>query len=135
MRLLCGDYMNLLLVLHLSHLNTAALGDAREQETASPEGGPVIPDSLKVPISVAALARETGVPFETTRRRLSRLADQNICRQVEGGYIMPAQTLLSFAETLAPINEMNLIRLYRSCALVGAIEGWMARHAISTKAS
>ncbi|MGK2256113.1 MAG: DNA-binding Lrp family transcriptional regulator [Brevundimonas sp.] len=135
MRLLCGDYMNLLLVLHLSHLNTAGLGDARNQETASYEGGPVIPDALKIPISVAALARETGVPFETTRRRLSRLADQDICRQVEGGYIMPAQTLLSFAETLAPTNEMNLIRLYRSCALVGAIEGWMARNEMSTKAS
>lgn len=135
MRLLCGDYMNLLLVLHLSHLNTAGLGDARDQGTVSHEAGPVIDDPHKTAISVAALARETGVPFETTRRRLNRLAEQDICQQVEGGYIMPAKTLLSFAQILAPTNEMNLTRLYRNCALVGAIEGWMSRNAMSTKAS
>ncbi|MDP2229125.1 MAG: Lrp/AsnC family transcriptional regulator, partial [Moraxellaceae bacterium] len=96
MRVLSGDFMNLLLILHLSHLNTSGLGDARGQAETSHEEGPVIDDARKIPISVAALARETGVPFETTRRRLSRLAEQDICRQVGGGYIMPAETILSF---------------------------------------
>lgn len=130
MRLLCGDYMNLLLVLHLSHLNTADLGDARGQPAMSHAEGPVIDDASKTPVSVAALARATGVPFETTRRRLSRMAEQDICQQGGGGYIMPARTLLTFAKVLAPTNEMNLIRLFRNCALVGAIDGWEARTAI-----
>ena len=131
MRLLCVDYMNLLLVLHLSHLNTAGLGDGRGDAATAHTDGPVIDDTRKMPISVARLARETGVPFETTRRRLSRLAEQDLCRLVEGGYIMPARTILTFAQTLAPINEMNLIRLYRNCALVGAVAGWEARGAVS----
>lgn len=131
MRLLCGDYMNLLLVLHLSHLNTADHGDVRGHATISHPEGPVIDDSRKTPVSVAALARATGVPFETTRRRLSRMAERDICEQVGGGYIMPAPTLLTFAQALAPTNEMNLLRLYRNCALVGAIDGWEARTAVS----
>jgi DNA-binding Lrp family transcriptional regulator len=130
MRLLCVDYMNLLLVLNLSYLNTADLGDAR---SPAPEAGgaPLVADADKTPISIAALARDSGVPFETTRRRLAKLAEQDICRAVGGGYIVPAETLLRFAQTLAPVNEMNLTRLYRNCALVGAVEGWQAKPPIS----
>ncbi|MDP2212984.1 Lrp/AsnC family transcriptional regulator [Phenylobacterium sp.] len=130
MRLLCGDYMNLLLVLNLSYLNTVDLGDARAPSTDT-DGAPLIPDSEKTPISIAALARESGVPFETTRRRLAKLAENDICRVVGGGYIVPADTIIRFAVTLAPVNEMNLTRLYRNCALVGAVEGWQAKPPLS----
>ncbi len=131
MRHLCGDYMNLLLVLNLSHLNTAGLGDARGTAADGPDSSPLVIDARKSPISIAALARESAVPFETTRRRLARLAEQNICRMVDGGYIVPADTLMTFALTLAPSNEMNLTRLYRNCAMVGAVAGWTAQAPLS----
>ena len=130
MRLLCFDYMNLLLVLHLSYLNTAHLGDARVPAQEA-DGAPLVADADKSPVSIAALARDSGVPFETTRRRLAKLAEQDICRAVGGGYIIPTDTILRFAQTLAPVNEMNLTRLYRNCALVGAVEGWQAKSALS----
>lgn len=132
MRAIGGDYINLLLIMQLHQMNTVNLGDARKWDPAEDEGLPTVADHRRLPATIAALSRESGVPFETTRRRLADLAERGVCQQVEGGYIMPAGMIQSLGVALSPVNRMNLTRLYRTCALVGAIDGWESRMEVRT---
>jgi len=47
-----------------------------------------VPDSLRKPVTITWVAAEAGLPFETVRRRIRRLEDRGICRQVKGGFIV-----------------------------------------------
>ena len=47
------------------------------------------PEHLRRPISVNAVAASLGVPFETARRRLSRLAVLGACRSTPAGFVVP----------------------------------------------
>ncbi len=127
-----GDFTNQLLVMRLNQMNTANLGFAREWDPSADRAFPTIPKQLRLPVSVASLARETGMAVETTRRRLVDLAEQGICRRVEGGYITAADNINELRMSLVSANRMNLTRLYRNCALVGALEGWDSRMEIRT---
>ena len=130
MRAIGGDYINLLLVMQLNQMNTVNLGDVRKWEPD--DDLPTIADSRRVPVTIAALSRESGVPFETTRRRLADLAERGVCRQVDGGYIVPADNIQALGLVISPLNRMNLTRLYRNCALVGAIDSWESRMEVRT---
>jgi DNA-binding transcriptional ArsR family regulator len=50
-------------------------------------------DETLRPISVNALAASGGLPFETVRRRVRKLAEEGLCRFVDGGVIVPAAVL------------------------------------------
>ena len=123
MRFLAGDFPNLLLMLQLTQMNTRDRSDDRDPPTTG-LGGPLVPDDRKEPASISALSRACRIPFETTRRRLSRMEQAGLCRMVGGGYVAPMEVIAQFALRLAPGNDMNLVRLYRACAQLGAIEGW-----------
>lgn len=125
LRPLCGDYLDLLLIMHMTQINTSEVGDARAGAPGAP-ATTVVSDGIKSPASVAALSRAAELPFETVRRRVHRLTDRGVCAAVEGGYLVPAETFAAVAKGLADVNEMNLLRLYRNCALVGALERWDA---------
>lgn len=125
LRALCGDYVDLMLVLNMTRHNTERVGDARRP--ATPEGSPLIADAEKTPATIAALSRASRIPFETTRRRLHRLAERGVCREANGGYLVPAVAFALVVHDLAASNAMNLFRLYRNCAQVGAVAGWTAR--------
>ena len=122
-----GDFTNQLLIMRLNQMNTTNLGDVREWDEIDDNMLPAISDQRRIPVSIAALARETGVAVETTRRRLADLAEQGICRRVDGGYITVARGIMGLRSSLVSSNRMNLTRLYRNCALVGAIDGWDSR--------
>ena len=127
-----GDFTNQLLVMRLNQMNTTDLGDPPQWDPVEDNTLPTIPDERRLPISIGVLARATGVTFETTRRRLADLAERGICRRVEGGYISVADAAKGLRMSLVSANRMNLTRLYRTCALVGAIEGWDSRMQIRT---
>lgn len=126
-----GDYLNLLLLMQLQQLNTMHLGDQRKSTPDSEQSVSFIRDERRVPVSIATLSRESGVPFETIRRRLRNLAERGVCSSGEHGYIIPSAVIDDFAKS-AVQNRMNFIRLYRSCALVGAIESWETRMEVRT---
>ncbi len=52
-----------------------------------------VPDALKTPISVSALAASLGLPFETARRYVGRLNRMGMCAKQDGGWIVPAEVL------------------------------------------
>lgn len=51
------------------------------------------PDELRRPVSVAALAGATGLPFETVRRRVGRLRDRGMCDIGREGVMVPQRAL------------------------------------------
>jgi hypothetical protein len=50
----------------------------------------VPPDSLRRPISINAVSQSLGVPFETARRRVARLAAARLCNITPAGVIVPS---------------------------------------------
>ncbi len=65
-------------------------------------------DDLRRPISISALAASLGLPFETVRRRLGRLAGAGLCEATERGYRIPGEVLRrpEFAQAPQKIQDM-----------------------------
>lgn len=70
--------------------------------TASPEpvpytydGIPGVPaDALRIPVSVYAIAKDLGLPYENIRRRVKKLLDAGICVTVDRGLVVPGATMV-----------------------------------------
>ena len=89
-----------------AHLNTPSEAWGRRILGA----GPLLPDALRRPISVSALAASTGLPLETTRRAVQRLIVSGVCRRVEGGVIVPIETLRRPVIVQAVVANVGYVR-------------------------
>lgn len=76
------------------------------------------PDALRRPVSVLAIADSLGLPFETTRRRIRRLACKGLCRIDRGGCIVPVHVLSG--PRYEAIAEQAWLVLEQFCADLGA---------------
>ncbi|WP_421932832.1 hypothetical protein [Phenylobacterium sp.] len=84
-------------------------------ESATELVGPIrsIPDSVREPISAMSLARELGLPRETTRRHLHRLIALGVCRAAPGGFIFTEARLdadritASLGRTAANVRHLH----------------------------
>jgi DNA-binding transcriptional regulator YhcF (GntR family) len=77
-----------------------------------------IPDELRRPLSAAAVSQSLGLPFETTRRHLARLADRQLCMRVSRtGFLVPQ----SFVRTdrIFQITSLVALRLLQSVEALG----------------
>lgn len=52
-----------------------------------------VPDEIRRPVSVHALALDLALPYETTRRHVNALIDQGLCQRVEAGILVRAEVL------------------------------------------
>lgn len=72
--------------------NLAHLEDAPSDMLGEPER--VIPDDVRRPVSVYAVARDLGLPYETTRRHVGVMVNLGlVSRNADGGLIVPAAQL------------------------------------------
>lgn len=53
------------------------------------------PDSERVPVSVYAVAKEMGIPYETVRRHAGKLRAADLLEAVTGGLIIPNRAFLT----------------------------------------
>ena len=53
------------------------------------------PPIVRLPISVSALSRSLGLPYETTRRHVARLVAQGMCERTSQGILAKDETLHS----------------------------------------
>ena len=68
------------------------------------------PDEVRRPVSVSAIARSLGVPYETLRRHVWRLIEAGVCVRVEGGLIAPTTALETPAATRAMLANVRYVR-------------------------
>jgi hypothetical protein len=91
---------------HLRPTDPAALAYAHTRST--------VPDDLRRPISVHALALELSLPYETTRRHVNGLINQGLCTRSESGIFVPAEVLASKSMTATHRRNLeNLRALFR----------------------
>jgi hypothetical protein len=82
--------------------------------------GSAIPDELRKPISIHALAHELSLPYETTRRHVNGLIDAGLCRRRETGVIVPTAALsIRPAGRMLSENMDNLRDLYADLKIGG----------------
>lgn len=79
-----------------------------------------IPDAERVPARVAQLSRRLGIPYETTRRHVGWLVDQQICRRVGGGVLLASE--YRRRSSLPVVTGDNLANVRRMFRLIGALQ-------------
>lgn len=82
-----------ILLLAILQANVAQITADRELQARYGALDALPEDELRRPISVSALAASLGLPFETVRRRLGRLAKAGLCQATERGYRVPGGVL------------------------------------------
>lgn len=104
------DFTDALILTVLVQSKSAALaGDVALQHAyASFEAPP--PSSLRRPISVNGMAASLGLPFETVRRRVRRLAERGICEILPDGVRLSDAHLRSVAHRRALERSYGLTR-------------------------
>jgi hypothetical protein len=92
-----GDLVRGIIALTIVAANTGHLTPRHDGTTAFPDMADLPPDEARRPISVLALSKSLGMPFETTRRHVNALIAAGFCRRVRGGVIVPAEIIASEA--------------------------------------
>lgn len=52
-------------------------------------------DALRIPVSVYAVAKDLGLPYENVRRRVKKLLDAGVCVTLNGGLVVPGATVVT----------------------------------------
>lgn len=109
-----GDILRGVIFLAIVDANTRHIRPADPVSQAYANTNDDVPDALRRPISVHALALELSLPYETTRRHVNALIEQNLCRRSDSGVFVPAATLAQKAMTLTHRRNLdNLRHLYQ----------------------
>ena len=127
-----GDYADALPMIQMMRSTTAHIGqdDLRLAALLETPSGP-----QQRPVTASRLSADLDLKFETLRRRLIRLADAGLCVHARGGYLVSCAALGAFSGGLAQANDLDLWRLYRGCALLGAVAAWRPRPAAERAAA
>jgi hypothetical protein len=115
-----GDLVTALVFLAIVSANVSHLNADGPDGAPHADAGDVPPDEVRKPISVLALSGSLNLPYETTRRHVSKLLQTGQCVRVAGGLIVPARVLLSDRHTeVMGANLTNLRRLFRALNKAG----------------
>lgn len=117
-----GDIVDRLLVAAILDANLAPLRqDAALQATYARLDAPP-PEALSRAVSVNAVAQSLGLPFETVRRRLARLARLGVCTMTPRGVVVPLAMLATPRfEAIGLARYRRLERFYRDLLAAGAL--------------
>ena len=84
-----------------------------EQDYPDIAAGDFFPDDLRRPVSVSALARSLGLPVETTRRHVVKLAANGYALRTGSGGVIITSAILAREEIreIASLNAANMAQL------------------------
>jgi hypothetical protein len=114
-----GDLLDTLVSLALIQANVGHIDSVGPAEQAGLREDGSVPDNLRRPVSVLALADALGLPYETTRRRTVNLTDAGYCIRVPGGVMVPVATDGPGHDAVRRANMANLQRMFRALRLAG----------------
>jgi hypothetical protein len=89
--------LDALLVLAINQANVAPLTRDPKARALYGQIEAPAPDEARRPVSINAVAASLGLPFETVRRRIRRLAAERVCALAAEGVLVPASFLASSA--------------------------------------
>jgi hypothetical protein len=80
----------------------------------------VVPDEMRRPISVLAIASTLDLPYETTRRYVSKHLKAGHCKRVKGGLVAIGESLVrdEYHEAIRT-NMVNIRRFYAALKRAG----------------
>jgi DNA-binding Lrp family transcriptional regulator len=107
-----SDLLDSLLIATIIQANVEAISRRPEVHAAFAQSDALPPDEMRRPVSVSALANSLKLPFETVRRRVSRLVRQGTYTQVDGGLIVPAAVLAAPEFYAAALGGFERLRAY-----------------------
>lgn len=99
--------------------------DLRGEDAFTPEA--FLSDTLRRPARISEVADPLGLAYETVRRHIAALVEAGRIRRVEGGYIVPVETLMH-PQVIAAFsgNLGNLNRMMTMLAETGVLSMWDA---------
>lgn len=106
------DPLDALLVLAVNQANIAPL--TRDPEARARYGrlDAPAPDDARRPVSINAIAASLGLPFETVRRRIRRLAAAQVCVLSPEGVVVPAAFLTSATYVQSVMQAHDRLRRF-----------------------
>lgn len=92
-----GDILKGILFVTIVHANTEIIRRMDANAHAFAVANTMAPDEMRQPVSVYALAKSLGLPYETTRRYVAKLIEDGLCIKVadKSGIIVPSSVLSS----------------------------------------
>lgn len=106
-----GDLLEALVSAAIIQANQAALRHEPSVRQAYGDSGEALPDELRRPISVNAIAQSLRLPFETVRRKVKRLIAADSCVATTQGVYVPQAVIVGARH--AAVQSARLARLNR----------------------
>lgn len=115
--------LDALLVLAINQANIAPLTRDHEARARYGDLDAPAPDEARRPVSINAVAASLGLPFETVRRRIRRLAAGQVCALSPEGVVVPASFLASpvYLQSVM-LGHERLRRFYLELRDAGLVE-------------
>lgn len=89
------DIVTDMTILAITRANVREVTAASDPVPNTYDGIPGVPaDTLRIPVSVYAVAKDLGLPYENIRRRVKKLLDAGVCVTVDGGLVVPGATMV-----------------------------------------
>ena len=122
-----GDLIHGIILVAIIHANTAPLRLSNGDQDY--DAGPNLPeDSLRTPVSVYAVAKQLGLPYETVRRHVARLIDEGRCIKAgpRSGVIVPASAIREMRPDAFIRESLDSLRnLIAELDRIGAVQNQM----------
>ncbi len=116
------DVIDGLLKMAILQANTAQITRSAELQRQYATFDAVVPDDLRRPVSINAVATSLRIPFETARRRIRAMADAGQCVMTPKGVYLPQAMVHSrLAEAATRIHYQRVRRLYERLRGVGLL--------------
>ncbi|THD79412.1 MAG: ArsR family transcriptional regulator [Phenylobacterium sp.] len=112
------DVIDVLLRTALLHANQAHIIRDSELQRRYASLDDDVPDDLRRPASINAIAASLRVPFETARRRIGGMAELGVCQITPQGVVVPGAVTNS-----PPYRAACAIQYDKVCDLYGRLKG------------
>jgi hypothetical protein len=113
-----GDILKGVVLVSIIHANKEMIRRMDANGHAFVVTGATTPDEMLQPVSVYALAKSLGVPYETTRRYVAKLIEDGLCIKApyKSGLIVPGSVLAS--PKMAAIANRHYAQITKFVGLV-----------------
>lgn len=89
------DIVTDMTILAITRANVREITASSEPVAHTYDGVAGVPaDGLRIPVSVYAVAKDLGLPYENIRRRVKKLLEAGVCTTVNGGLVIPGANVV-----------------------------------------